>query len=126
MTTETNAERLHIIKTESECEEIAGVKYMCIRLQDFDFLIQQSERAQVLEQEKEFFRRSFVELKAGDVITRKENTRLREALEFYADEDKWDEVNLSKDPWTPYYVREIHKDEGDTARQALNTQEDSK
>lgn len=91
MTAETNAERLegivngclvdaleqHLDTWLSGKEEI---------IEDVSWLIQQAVRARELEQEKEFFRRSFVELKAGDVITRKENTRLREGLKSLSEE----------------------------------------
>ena len=39
-------ERLRTIKTESESAEIAGVEYKVIRLQDFDWFIEQAERAE--------------------------------------------------------------------------------
>jgi len=80
LTNETNAEQLRIIKTESERTELAGIEYKVIRLQDFDFLIEQAERSQVLEDEKEFFRRNLVEIKAVENILEKENARLRETL----------------------------------------------
>lgn len=42
-----------------------------------------------------------------------------DALKFYADDDKWIEINTGS-PWNPYYEREIHKDYGEVAQQALN------
>lgn len=75
MTTETNI-RLEVIKTESECEKIVGVKYMSIRLHDFDFLIQQAERAREME---DYCSKSanFI----NQVELEKENAHLREALQ---------------------------------------------
>lgn len=53
--------------------------------EDLTCLIEQAERAQIIEEEKEFFRRSLVELKAVENILTKENSRMREALEAIAE-----------------------------------------
>lgn len=88
LATETNAERLRIIKFESECEEHAGIEYRVIRLQDFEWLIQQAERAQELEMklklsEGEKGIKTELNNAAVRIIEEKdmENARLREALE---------------------------------------------
>lgn len=50
----------------------------------------------------------------------KQNNRLREALEFYADEYNWHEENTGS-PYQPYYESDASKDGGAKARQALKT-----
>lgn len=72
--TETNAERLRLLKTESECAEHAGVEYRVIRLQDFDYLIEQAEQG--IEQRKWFSaQRKLVGARSEEIY------RLREANE---------------------------------------------
>ncbi|PID16850.1 hypothetical protein CSV63_02885 [Sporosarcina sp. P34] len=110
MTTETNAERLDRIENSG-----TGLED-----EDFDWLFEQAERAQGLEYEKDFFRSRLVELKAADVITRKENTRLREALEFYADGKTYtDKQHTSSGELVGTGYLNILSDNGDRARQAL-------
>lgn len=47
-----------------------------------------------------------------------DNQRYRQALEFYADDDKWYEVNTGS-PYAPDYRREIEDDLGKVAQKAL-------
>ena len=56
----------------------------------------------------------------GDESTRlrEENSRLREALEFYADHYNWHEENTGS-PYQPVYESDASKDGGDKARNAL-------
>ena len=89
MTTETNAERLRIIKTESELTELAGIEYRVIRLQDFNWIIQQAERAQELEEEIDNLRWDAAMLSVDVQHLKNENACLREAIKQSLDAHKW-------------------------------------
>lgn len=91
MKDETNAERLEIIRDKQ-------MQMHALSTFDIDWLIQQAERAEVLNNH------------AHEV--RKENIRLREALEFYALRQAYYKTGI--------HLSEIMKDYGDTARQALS------
>lgn len=52
----------------------------------------------------------------------RKNERYKQALEFYADDDKWYEVNTGS-PYMPDYRREIEDDMGEVAHKALEGEE---
>ena len=116
--TETNEERLERIELRGQGLED----------EDFEWLIQQTERAQDLERAIEsksliVQNRHFIYSGPDDSVSieiLKENTRLREALEFYADKKNMDtnyvqtvEGDTLSD--TPLYIQ----DGGEIARKTL-------
>lgn len=50
-----------------------------------------------------------------------ENARLREALQFYADEEKWTDNDMQR--WDNFDCTTIGQDLGDVAREALQGEE---
>lgn len=80
MTTETNAERLNRIVRSQKYTEIDATGYSVIELEDFNWVCEQAERAQELEEKLN-------KTKALPMLTelekrKSETARLREALEF--------------------------------------------
>lgn len=83
---ETNEERLATTKNSVQYARkfigdngVLSFQYGKEVLDDFDWVLEQAVRVQETEEQKEFFRRSLVEIKAAEVISRKENMKLREA-----------------------------------------------
>lgn len=122
---ETNAERLERIK---EIHEKANMNYhadefseMKINLEllfmeeDTDWLIEEAERVQELEELKTHYMLQIQDLTRFNDKGIKENTRLREALDFYADKENY-EVNTT-DQWEPLIP--IIQDNGEKARQTV-------
>ena len=82
MTTVTNEERLEKVGVVHYEEDEDGNYFALLKEDDYCFLKEQAEQAQVSEREKEYFRRNLVELKAEEVVTRKENARLQELVKI--------------------------------------------
>lgn len=122
MTTETNAERLERIKNLPTYTPFT-ITSVDINKIDIDWLIQQSERAQELEISSERCVKVAMNRQTHINQIESENAHLRKALEFYADEEKY-EYELTYD-MAEIDGAEILKDSGRIARAALNTQEDS-
>lgn len=120
MTTETNAERLETIRQRKAI--FTGFNdntAVMLSEEDYVFIIQQAERVQELEKEVEVTRWDMAELATGESKLRKENARLRKALEYYADEEKY-KVSIGERSIAFYTVL---IDGGKTARQALEGSE---
>lgn len=58
-------------------------------LKTLEWLIEQAERVRMMEEEKAFHKKFLFEVKASELKFRKENEKLRQALEYYADEENY-------------------------------------
>lgn len=103
-----------------------GTEYIEVDVEDLVFLIQnsfkQAERVHELETFKEEMENRYKlwHIGAKKVLAEKEelkqqNKRLREALEFYADEENWISALTSIGD----FPCEVEKDQGEIARKAL-------
>ena len=121
MTTETNAERLEKIK--DNCERLAryekhyGSDDVNITpiVEDLQWLIEQAEKVDELSKEVDNLSNLSIEDERDHYLLRSENDKLREALEFYADDENYN-VNTTNQ-WEPLIL--INQDHGEKARQAL-------
>lgn len=80
MTTETNAERLERISNTDKYMYDRSGKHVSVNAQDFNFLVQQAERTQELENDNKLLRAIRKEQEQLIRIFNKEDVRLQEAL----------------------------------------------
>lgn len=119
MTTETNAERLTRIgetATFNTFENAIGTLMSKLFKDDLDWLIEQAERAQELNKALSVENRLYNKAYEDAVKLDEENRRLRKALEFYADEDNY---NDHKNYCENCLNGNVDNDYGLKARQAL-------
>lgn len=118
-------ERLEQIKYELliNKKQIDSPRYLMVTKKFFDdikFLISTVEEQQKeidgLSKAGKFFENGYCQYE-------EENARLREALEFYADDDNWYEVNDGFG-YMPEYLKPIDNDGGEKARQALGVEDE--
>jgi hypothetical protein len=116
-----------------------GTSWVSMPKENFDWLIQQAERVEALEEEnRQLYKKNFELMKdnrdwykQADSF-QKENQRYKHALEFYADEEHYKEkliseaqydadgICISNDEYAPPI---IYFDSGEKARQALEGDE---
>jgi hypothetical protein len=93
-----------------------GTSWVSMPKENFDWLIQQAERVEALEEENDELAERVHKLALDWSELVDERNRYKQALEFYADEDNY--CVSFEDDYEP-----ILQDNGDTARQALGWEE---
>lgn len=122
----TNKERLDAIKGRAMFNQLAKrtgeITHSLVTLdeEDYDWLIEQAERVQELEETVEDYKTVNKELHQRGRKVRKQNKRYREALEFYADRDNYKLEHF--DPNINDYMSTVDYDEGQKARQTIESE----
>lgn len=122
-------ERLEEIKNSylEGLHRLFGASWVSMPKENFDWLIQQAERVQELEKEKDEWKDTAQSYYMTNQELREQNKRYKQALEFYADEETYEplEVQIGAVTKEGYKISKckyepiINTDKGKKARQAL-------